>query len=46
MVGADIFGLEPIMLDSIELFADSSGMPLPGIPDALEIRAVNLSTFG
>lgn len=46
MVGANVFGLEPVVLDRIELFADSGGMPFPGIPNALKRGAVDLCTFG
>lgn len=46
MMGANVFGLESIVLDCIELFADGGRMPFPGISNALKRRAVNLRTLG
>lgn len=43
MMGAELFGFKAIMLDGIELLAHGSGMPLPSIPDPLEVGAMNLS---
>ncbi|KAL3704687.1 hypothetical protein TMatcc_008359 [Talaromyces marneffei ATCC 18224] len=45
-MSAKLLGLEAIVLDSIELFANSSGVLLPRISDALEISAVDLSAVG
>lgn len=45
MVRTNLFGLEAVMLDSIELLAHSARVLLAHIPDALEICTVSLSPF-
>lgn len=46
MMSAKLFGLEAVMLDSIELFANSSRVLLSRVSDALKVRAMDLSTIG
>jgi hypothetical protein len=45
MMGAELFGFEAVMLDGIELLAHGCRMPLSGIPNPLEVGAVNLSAL-
>lgn len=46
MVGADVFTLEAVVLDGIELFADGTCMLFASVSDPLEKGAVNLGSFG
>ena len=46
LVGADLLGLEAIMLNSIELLADSARVFLAGIANPLEKGAMCLRPFG